>query len=251
MKHYILESCVESVESALAAAAGGADRLELCGNLIIGGTTPSQGLFQEIRKNSDIRIHALIRPRFGDFYYTEYEADVIRDDILRFRELGAEGVVIGSLNADGSLNMPQMERFMEAAEGMSVTLHRAFDVCRDPYEALKEAEELGIHTILTSGQKNSCSAGKELIKDLVETAGDKIEIMAGSGVDAKVIKAVGAYIGAPAFHMSGKVTLDSAMIYRKEGVNMGLPSISEFELWRTQESKIREARQVLDEMGQA
>ena len=159
--------------------------------------------------------------------------------------------MIGSLNADGSLNMPQMDRFMEAAEGMSVTLHRAFDVCRDPYEALKEAEELGIHTILTSGQKNSCSAGKELIKDLVETAGDKIEIMAGSGVDAKVIKAVGAYIGAPAFHMSGKVTLDSAMIYRKEGVNMGLPSISEFELWRTQESKIREARQVLDEMGQA
>ena len=109
----------------------------------------------------------------------------------------------------------------------------------------------GARTILTSGQKNSCSAGKELIKDLVETAGDKIEIMAGSGVDAKVIKAVGAYIGAPAFHMSGKVTLDSAMIYRKEGVNMGLPSISEFELWRTQESKIREARQVLDEMGQA
>ncbi|MDY3920154.1 MAG: copper homeostasis protein CutC [Candidatus Limivivens sp.] len=250
MAKLILESCVDSVESALAAARGGADRLELCGNLIIGGTTPSPGLFKEIRKKSDIRIHALIRPRFGDFCYTDYEFQIIREEVRMFRELGAEGAVIGILKPDGSLNLEQMEILMEEAKGMSVTLHRAFDVCRDPFEALEQSKKLGIHTILTSGQQNTCLAGRELLRELVEKAGDEIQIMVGSGVDAGVIREIGSYTGAPAFHMSGKITLDSEMKYRREGVNMGLPSFSEFEIWRTAEEKIREAREVLDHLSE-
>ncbi len=248
MKKYILESCVDSVESALAAAEGGADRLELCANLIIGGTTPSPALFEEIRKVSPIRIHALIRPRFGDFCYTDYEFAMIRREVAMYREMGAEGVVIGILNPDGSLNMEQMEILMEEAGGMSVTLHRAFDVCRDPFEALDQAKKLGIHTILTSGQKNSASAGRDLLKELTERAGDAIDIMAGGGVNAQVIRELAPYTGAHVFHMSGKITLDSRMEYRREGVNMGLPSLSEFEIWRTKAENIRAAREVLDSL---
>ena len=221
---------------------------KLCANLIIGGTTPSPALFEEIRKVSPIRIHALIRPRFGDFCYTDYEFAMIRREVAMYREMGAEGVVIGILNPDGSLNMEQMEILMEEAGGMSVTLHRAFDVCRDPFEALDQAKKLGIHTILTSGQKNSASAGRDLLKELTERAGDAIDIMAGGGVNAQVIRELAPYTGAHVFHMSGKITLDSQMEYRREGVNMGLPSLSEFEIWRTKAENIRAAREVLDSL---
>ena len=132
MNDYILEVCVDSAESALAAAKGGASRLELCQNLVIGGTTPSPKLFEVIRRQTTIPIHALIRPRFGDFCYTPYELEEIREEVAMYRELGAEGVVVGVLKEDGTMNMAAMEQLMEAADGMSVTLHRAFDVCRDP-----------------------------------------------------------------------------------------------------------------------
>lgn len=246
MKDYILEACVDSVESALAAAEGGATRLELCSNLIIGGTTPSPWLFKEIRKHTDIRIHALIRPRFGDFCYTDSEFAIIKQAVADFRELGAEGVVIGVLKPDGTLNMEQMKELMDAAGDMSVTLHRAFDVCVDPYETMEQAIELGIDTILTSGQKNICTAGADLLKDLVEKSAGRITIQVGSGVNADVIRELQPKTGATAFHMSGKVTMDSEMEYRREGVNMGLPSLSEYEIWRTDEEAVRRARQVLD-----
>lgn len=247
MTDFILEACVDSVESALAAARGGASRLELCGSLVIGGTTPNPWLFQEIRKHTDIRIHVLIRPRFGDFCYTEEEFILIREAVREYKKLGAEGVVIGCLNPDGTMNMEQMKILMEEAEGMSVTLHRAFDVCADPYETMEQAISLGIDTILTSGQKNVCTLGTELLKDLVEKSAGRIRVQVGSGVNAEVIREVYPKTGVTTFHMSGKKTLDSEMKYRKEGVNMGLPSLSEFEVWRTDENAIREARQVLDQ----
>ena len=166
MKEYILEACVDSVESAMAAVAGGADRLELCSNLIIGGTTPGPWLFEEIRNRSDIRIHALIRPRFGDFCYTDAEFSVIKKAVEDFRKIGAEGVVFGILKPDGTLNMEQMKELMEAAGDMSVTLHRAFDVCVDPLDTMEQAISLGIDTILTSGQRNTCLQGAGLLKEL-------------------------------------------------------------------------------------
>ncbi len=239
---------MDSVESALAAQDGGATRLELCSNLIIGGTTPSPCLFEEIRELSGICTHILIRPRFGDFCYTEYEFHVMRREVGNFRKLGADGVVIGILRPDGMLDVERMKILMEEAGNMSVTLHRAFDVCVDPFEALEQAKELGIDTVLTSGQKNHCLEGRDTLKRLVEGEDGRITIQVGSGVDAETIRQIQPYTKAHAFHMSGKRNLESAMIYRKEGVNMGIPSISEFEIIRTEQEKIRQACLVLESL---
>ena len=217
MNDNILEVCVDSAESALAAAKGGASRLELCQNLVIGGTTPSPKLFEVIRRQTTIPIHALIRPRFGDFCYTPYELEEIREEVAMYRELGAEGVVIGVLKEDGTMNMTAMEQLMEAANGMSVTLHRAFDVCRDPKEALEQAVSLGM-------RDNAFESEADAIRELYPKT------------------------GVTAYHMSGKIELASPMQYRKENVNMGLPSLSEYTLYRTDVKAVRSARAVLEEL---
>lgn len=245
MNEYILEACVDSVESAMAAKRGGADRLELCANLIIGGTTPSLTLYRRIREVVDIPIHVLIRPRFGDFLYTEEEYEIMLREIKAFVEEGANAVVIGSLNDDGSINVEQMKGMMDAAGGKKVTLHRAFDVCRDPWEALEVAKKLGIHTILTSGQEASCYDGRKLLGELQKQANGTIEIMAGGGVCKEVIETLRQMTDIHCFHMSGKETLESGMKYRNPKVNMGLPGISEFEVWRTNEEAIQRAVQAL------
>lgn len=245
MKNYILECCVDSVESAIHAANGGASRLELCSNLIIGGTTPDVALVKEIRKYTDIRIHALIRPRFGDFCYTEHEMEIMKSQICALKKAGVEGVVIGVLDEDGNLDVPKMQELMQEAEGLSVTLHRAFDMCRDPFQALEDAIRLGINTILTSGQKQSAWEGRELIAELIEKADGRIDIMAGAGVGASVIEKLIPVTRGTSYHMSGKVTLDSRMRYRKAEVSMGLSSLSEYEIWQTSEALVGEAVRVL------
>lgn len=244
----VLEVCVDSVESAIAAARGGATRLELCANLIIGGTTPGTALFREIRKYTDIPIHVLMRPRFGDFCYTEHEFSILKEEVTAFRDLGAEGAVIGILTPDGNLDTDRMGELMERAEGMSVTLHRAFDVCRDPHQALSDAVSLGINTILTSGQKNSCLLGEGLLGELVSEGGERIVIQAGGGVNADVIRQLYQKTGVRAYHMSGKRTMDSVMRYRREDVSMGIGGISEYEIWRTDEQMIRDACRTLEEL---
>lgn len=245
MENYILECCVDSVESALNAEKGGASRLELCAGLPVGGTTPSLSLFHRIRKESDIRIHVLIRPRFGDFCYSEYEMDVMKEEIRMFREAKAQAVVIGVLDADGNLDIPSMEKLIQEAGGMDVTLHRAFDVCRDPYKTMEEAVKLGINTILTSGQRQSAWEGRDVIRRLICQSEGRIDIMAGGGVNAEVIERLYPVTGGSSYHMSGKIVSDSAMRYRKEGVSMGFPFMSEYEIWRTSEEKVREALQAL------
>lgn len=248
MKKYILECCVDSVESAINAANGGASRLELCSNLIIGGTTPDVALVKEIRKYTDIRVHALIRPRFGDFCYTEHEMEIMKTQIRALKEAGVEGVVIGVLDVDGNLNFAAMKELMEEAEGLSVTLHRAFDMCRDPYQAMEEAIALGVNTILTSGQKQSAWEGKELLAELIKRADERIDIMAGAGIGASVIEKLIPETKGTSYHMSGKITLDSPMRYRKEDVSMGLPSLSEYEIWQTSEDAVKDAVKVLQKM---
>lgn len=248
MNHILLEVCVDSVDSALAAEKGGADRIELCSNLIIGGTSPSPLLFKEIRKHTDIPIHVLIRPRFGDFCYSDYEFEIMKGEIELFRDLGAQGVVIGILNKEGELNFDQMKVLVEKAGNMSVTLNRAFDVCHDPFKTLREARTLGINTILTSGQKDSCRNGKGLLRELIEQCDSKIEVLVGAGVTPEIIKEIAPFVKARAYHMSGKITRDSSMVYRKEGVNMGLGEMSEYEILQTDEEVIRQARKILDEM---
>ena len=249
MEKYILECCVDSVESAINAKSGGASRIELCSNLIIGGTTPDLALVREIRRHTDIRIHALIRPRFGDFYYTEHEMEIMKSQIRALKEVGVEGVVIGVLDTDGNLDVRKMKELLQEASSLSVTLHRAFDMCRDPYEALEQAIELGIDTILTSGQKQSAWEGRELLGELIEKANGRIDIMAGAGVGAAVIEKLIPVTKGTSYHMSGKITLDSPMKYRKEGVSMGLPSLSEYEIWQTSESAVIEAVEVLKHAG--
>lgn len=248
MKKYILESCVDSVESAIAAEKGGATRLELCGNLVIDGTTPSPSLLKEIRKHVSIPVNVLIRPRFGDFCYTDYEFEIIKQEVQMFRELGAEGVVIGILNADGTLNIEQLKQLRSQAGTMSVTLHRAFDMCIDPQRAMEEAINLGFQTILTSGQENNCEQGATLLRELVRDSKGRITIQIGGGVNAGVIKRLYPITRATAYHMSGKVSINSPMHYRKENVNMGLPNMGEYEIWRTDVEKIHEAKQILEEL---
>lgn len=244
----VLEVCIDSVESAIEGAAGGADRFELCSNLIIGGTTPGMALFKEVRKVTDIPIRVLIRPRFGDFCYTDYEFSIIREEVKMFKESGADGVVIGILKNDGSLDMERMKVLVEEAAGLPVTLHRAFDVCANPYDTLEKVKELGIGTILTSGQKNNCMDGKDLLKELVSKAEDDVDILVGSGVNAETIAKLAPYTGANCFHMSGKRNVESAMKYRKEDVSMGLPIMSEYVTWRTDREEIRKARDVMNKL---
>lgn len=245
MDYPVLECCVDSVVSAIHAQEGGANRLELCGNLIIGGTTPTMGLFHQIKANTTIKVHALIRPRFGDFLYDEFEMNIMEEEISALRKEGVDGVVIGCLTKDGELDYDKMARLIEKADGANITLHRAFDVCRDPFEALEMCKKLGISTILTSGQKNHVLEGKALLKELCEHTEGKVEIMPGAGVNAEVIEKLLPDLPVKCFHMSGKKTLDSQMRYRKEGVSMGLESLSEFEIWETQTQEIAKARAVM------
>ena len=246
MARYILEACVDSVESAQAAARGGADRLELCANLVIGGTTPTPALFCAAREAVGLPIHVLIRPRFGDFLYTPAEREIMVREIESFAALGADAVVIGALRPDGTLDRAAMEELIAAAGGRKVTLHRAFDVCRDPREALEEAVSLGVDTILTSGQAPSAWEGRAVISDLLQWAGDRVEILIGGGVSAGTIRDLrGLCPAARSFHLSGKKVLDSGMRYRNPAVSMGLPGISEFQVWRTDEEAIRAAARAL------
>lgn len=190
MEKYILECCVDSVESALAAAEGGADRLELCAGLVIGGISPGLALFEQVSACCDLPIRVLLRPRFGDFLYTGHEFQIIKREVALFGEAGAEGVVIGCLDADGSLHMEQMRELIAEAGDMKVTLHRAFDVCADPIETYRKAGELGIDTILTSGQKRECLMGMPLLKELcgMQKETGMPRIMAGAGVTPDVIR---------------------------------------------------------------
>lgn len=251
MSPYLLECCVDSVQSALLAEQGGADRLELCSNLVIGGTTPSLSLYEEIRKRSDIRIHVLIRPRFGDFLYSQEELAVIAGDIRRFRQASAQGVVIGCLTPDGELDMENMRVLMDAAQDMSVTLHRAFDMCRDPFRALEQARELGVNTILTSGQAQSCLEGVSLLEELAQKAGPDLTILAGAGIHADAVRLLLQKTSLTAFHMSGKRILESGMHYRNANVSMGLSGMSEYEIWQTDPEAVRQVRLLLEQAAAA
>lgn len=245
MEKGILEVCTDCVESAVAAEEGGADRLELCANLVIGGTTPGTALFEEVKKRCDLKIHVLIRPRSGDFLYSDFEFEVMKREVESFRRLGADAVVIGILNSDGSLDISRTSQLIEAAGEMQITLNRAFDVCADPFRTLEEAKKLGIHTILTSGQKTSAVEGKQLLKQLREKSEDKLQIMAGAGVTPEGIETLFYETGICCYHMSGKVTTQSKMQYRKTGVPMGLKGMSEFEIWRTDKEQIKAAKETL------
>ena len=240
----ILEVCVDSVESAVNAAAGGADRLELCGDLIVGGVAPSMDLYRMIREKVDIPVHVLMRPRFGDFLYNEEELELMLRQTKAFSEAGAEAVVIGCLTKDGRLDWEKMERLMDAAGNMKIHLHRAFDMCCDLPQALEEAKAHGVDTILTSGGYASAVEGMDMLRKLQADAGS-VTIMAGAGVNAGVIREIYEQTGITVFHMSGKKDVESEMCYRNPRVNMGLPQLSEYQRIVTDTEAVREAKNVL------
>lgn len=247
MSDYLIECCVDSVESAIAAQKGGADRLELCAALVIGGISPGLSLFEQVKNSCSLPVRVLLRPRFGDFLYTDYEFQIIKREVELFGKAGAQGVVIGCLNKDGGLHMRQMQELAAAAAGLPMTLHRAFDVCADPIRAYEQAKELGIDTILTSGQEADCLAGMPLLKQLSDlqeqTKGPRI--MAGAGVTPEIIKKFREETDITAYHLSAKKMVDSGMRYRKEGVPMGAFGMSEYQIFRTDQEVVAQARRAL------
>ena len=246
MNQPLIEGCVDSYASAMAAAAGGADRLELCANLAIGGTTPSPALFKQVQRDCAVKINVLIRPRFGDFLYSQPEMEEMCTEVQTFRTMGANGVVIGALTPEGMLDTDKMRRLMDCAGEMEVTLHRAFDMTRDPLETLEAAAALGCRTILTSGQASGALAGLEVLRVLRARAAGRIDIMAGCGVKKENIRAIFDGAGITSFHTTGRgAPLDSGMVYRKAGVSMGLPSLSEYEVWRTDPEEFRSCAEIV------
>lgn len=217
-----IEICANSVESAVKAQQGGAYRVELCAGIPEGGTTPS---FGEIRMARQLlqhtKLHVIIRPRGGDFLYSALEQEIMLHDIKVARQLGADGVVLGCLTADGKVDMEAMKTLMNGVGEMSVTFHRAFDMCRNPQEALEQIIELGCDRILTSGQEVNAEKGISLLKELVELADDRIIIMPGCGVNPNNIRQLAEETGAYEFHFSGRSVSESDMLYRNPKVSMG------------------------------
>ena len=246
----VLEICVDSLASARAAIAGGADRLELCSALLAGGLTPYEILLRQIREESDIPIRCLMRHRAGDFLYPQEERELLRRQILQLKTAGADGFVIGCLTPEGDLDMDAMKPLVEACGSCGITLHRCIDVSRDPVETYRKASALGIDTVLTSGAASNCQAGQTVIHQLItlRDAENGPEVLIGAGVNASVIRTFRQEVpGARAFHMSGKMELESGMIFRREGVPMGLPGLDEWHIQQTDPAAVQAARIVMDE----
>lgn len=195
--------------------------MELCAAIPEGGTTPSYGDIALARELIQIKLHVIIRPRAGDFLYSPLEHRIMLKDIETARRLGANGVVIGCLTPEGEVNWVRNRELVEAAEGMSVTFHRAFDMCRDPYESLERIIALGCDRLLTSGQQPKAEQGIPMLRELVQRAGDRIIIMPGSGVNAANIAKLAKETGAREFHLSARESVESGMTYRNPNLKMG------------------------------
>ena len=244
---YKFEICANSVESCVEAQRGGANRVELCAGIPEGGTTPSYGDIVMARKLlNTAKLHVIIRPRGGDFLYSDLEKEIMLEDVRMARRLGVDGVVFGALTAEGDVDMEFMRRLMAEAEGMSVTFHRAFDVCRDPFLALEQIIELGCDRILTSGQMPKAEEGIDLLKQLVDKAGNRIIIMSGCGVNAGNIARIAEATGACEFHFSARLKRESGMQFRRSRVSMGgVVVIDEYSKDVTDEKRVRETMEQL------
>jgi len=217
----LIEACVESVESAVAAENGGAKRVELCAALLEGGLTPSAGAIALAREKLRIGLHVIIRPRGGDFLYTDDEHAVMLRDIDAVKKAGADGVVIGVLDVNAQVDEARTRELVERARPMSVTFHRAFDMTRDPLAALETLVDIGVDRILTSGQEESAMAGLELLRDLVTRAGERITIMPAGNIHESNVEKIARETGANELHVTGFKDVDSGMQFRNPRVSMG------------------------------
>jgi copper homeostasis protein len=216
----IIEACVDTVESAIAAQRGGADRMELCASLLEGGTTPSSGAIEIARNNVSIPIYVMIRPRGGDFLYSHADFEVMKRDVEMAKSLGVDGVALGILTKDGDVDIQRTRELIERARPLDITFHRAFDMTRDPHRSLEELIALGVNRVLTSGQEASAAEGVRLIRSLVEAARGRIAIMAGGGLNESNIRQVVTSGGVRELHFSGRSELESAMHYRNPNVRL-------------------------------
>jgi copper homeostasis protein len=241
-----LEICVDSVESAINAQSAGADRVEFCDNLIEGGTTPAYGSIISARNNLSIRFHAIIRPRGGDFLYSDLEFDVMRRDIEICGESGVDGIVAGILLPGGNIDVDRTARLFEFAYPMATTFHRAFDMCGDPVQGLEDVIATGALRLLTSGLRNKAQDGIELIRQLVIQAGDRIIIMPGGGIDETNAAMIITATKAREIHLTGRKVIESEMVFRRQGINMGgIKGVPEFSRKVADPERIKKVVEVL------
>ena len=216
-----IEICVDSAAGAFAAERGGAHRVELCDNLLEGGTTPSAGTIKVARRGLKIGLQVIIRPRGGDFLYSREEMEIMREDIRLAKDLGADGVVIGCLTSEGDIDRTRTAELIALARPLNVTFHRAFDMCRDPLKALEELVTLGVDRVLTSGQEATCLEGLELLATLQKQAAGRIIIMPGGGITPRNVQRIVSATGVSEVHLSARAPVESRMTWRNSGVFMG------------------------------
>jgi len=236
-----LEVCANSLTSALAAQEGGAIRVELCDNLGEGGTTPSYGQIQMTRKLLKIKLYVLIRPREGDFLYTDTEFEIMKADVQYCIDAGCDGVVIGILNADGSIDTKRSAELvkMAKAKGLGVTFHRAFDMCNDMNKALEEIIEIGCERILTSGGHSTAIEGAHTIAHLIEKAAGRIIIMPGSGVSESTVADLVHYTKATEIHSSARSAVKSKMQYHNDHIILTREHLDESSILMTSVEKVK------------
>ncbi len=236
----LFEVCLESAESAKAAQEAGAHRVELCAALREGGLTPSAGAIAVARRAISIKLHVIIRPRPGDFCFSPLEFECMRHDIDLCKQLGADGVVIGLLTPAGDVDLPRTRELVQLARPLSVTFHRAFDMARDPVQALESLIELGVDRILTSGQESSALEGMELIAALIRRAAGRIVVMPGGGIHERNIARIAAGTGAQEIHIAAMQSLPSRMEFRNPRCYMGGElRPDEFSLSATDSARVR------------
>jgi copper homeostasis protein len=238
----LLEVCANSVESAIAAQQGGAARVELCENLYEGGTTPSYGDIQLARKLLDIKLYVLIRPRGGDFLYTDVEYEIITADVKHCIEAGCDGIVIGMLNADGTIDKERCEKLVQMAKrmGLGVTFHRAFDMCADLDQALEDIIGIGCERILTSGGKSTAIEGSRIIAELVKNARGRIAIMPGSGINEHNVEDLVRFTGVREVHSSARARKQSRMQFKNDHIIMGDNYGDEYAYEQTSVDRVRD-----------
>lgn len=242
----LIEICVDSLDSAVTAEKGGADRVELCSDLLEGGITPSSGLIQAVRSKIDIPIFVMIRPRGGDLYYSASEFDIMVSDLLEAKRLGANGVVLGLLTPDGQVDVERTSRLVELAYPLQVTFHRAIDMAPDMERACEDIVSTGAHRILTSGGKQTAQLGAEQIARLVKIANGRIAVMVGSGIRAHNVQEIARATGAKEFHGSLRKRTTSPVTYRNHALSMGDQKDIEFTRYMLFEEDVRALRQAVD-----
>jgi copper homeostasis protein len=243
-----IEVVVYNIESALRAQEGGADRIELCDNPIEGGTTPSFGLIEAVRQNVSMDVYVMIRPRGGDFLYSNYEFHSMKRDISQCQKISVDGIVFGILNPDGTIDKKRCKELIDKARPLKVTCHRAFDMTRDPFEALEDCIEVGFDRILTAGQQAQASKGAELIGQLIKKANGRIAIMPGSGVNENTVEEIIKKSGAKEIHFSATAFRESGMKFRNQQIaGIGSDEGSEFKLRTVDPERVRKIRRIAEE----